>query len=181
MIISCNNGAEKMKNKTTEEKKEASFFPVTSYIQGQIAEIESKGINPLNIYTSANKSDSIWLKVEDFSSAFKEFVIPVIDSNSLVQFFDESNFADQTLDTYTFTYDPKGVLPDSILLQRWDVHIDPATNTVKRIFIVKRTTDNKELQLTWQSGKWCKIVSIITDKSGRQSVEYEQTIKWNFD
>lgn len=180
-IISCNDAAEKTQNKPTEEKKAASFFPVTNYIQGQVAEIESKGINPMKINTSGNKSDSSWLKVEEFNNAFKEFVTPVIDSSSHVQFFNESNFADQSLDTYTFTYAPKGVLPDSILLQRWDVHIDPATNTVKRIFIVKRTPDNKELQLTWQSGKWCKIVSIKTDKSGKQSVEYEQTIKWNFD
>ncbi|HSN60572.1 MAG TPA: hypothetical protein VLR49_06540 [Ferruginibacter sp.] len=180
-IISCNDAVEKKQNKPTEEKKAASFFPVTNYIQGQVAEIESKGINPMKINTSGNKSDSSWLKVEEFNNAFKEFVTPVIDSISHVQFFTESNFADQSLDTYTFTYAPKGVLPDSILLQRWDVHIDPATNTVKRIFIVKRTPDNKELQLTWQSGKWCKIVSIKTDKSGKQSVEYEQTIKWNFD
>jgi hypothetical protein len=180
-LNACNNATKKVENTVIVEKEVASFFPVTNYIKGQIAELKSTGINPIKINTNGNKIDSVWLKVEDFSDAFKEFVQPVIDSNNLIQFFDESNFADQTLDAYTFTYTPKAKLPDSISLLKWDVHISPASNTVKRIFMVKRLPSNKELQLTWQSSKWCKTVCIATDNKGKQFVEYEQTIKWNFD
>ncbi|MBC7867946.1 MAG: hypothetical protein H7X88_10485 [Gloeobacteraceae cyanobacterium ES-bin-316] len=157
-----------------------SFFPVTNYIYGQIEAIKDMGVNPIKIDSTANKLDTTWLKIEDFAESFKEFVNPQIDSLNLVPFFEESKFADQTIDAYTFTYTPSKALPDSILLLKWDVYISPATNTVKRVFIVKRTQTGKELQLTWQSDKWCKIVTIV-NKEEKQFIESEQTIKWNFD
>ncbi len=180
-FVSCNSKTKKNEPAATAEKEEASFFPVTNYIKGQIAEIKNIGITPVSFMSTGKKTDSVWLKTADFDTAFKEFVLPVIDSTNLEQFFSESKFADQTVDAYTFTYSPKANLPDSILLQRWDVYISPSSNTVKRIYIVKKTTEGKELQLTWQSGKWCKTICIAKDKTGKQFVEYEQTIKWSFD
>jgi hypothetical protein len=47
--------------------------------------------------------------------------------------------------------------------------------------MVKRVSEGRELQLTWQGEKYCKTVSINTDKEGRQFAEHEQTIKWSFD
>lgn len=180
IILSCNTKPHKVQNNYSEEKDTAVFFPVTNYIKGQINEIVKKGINPIKILSTEKKADSVWLKVSEFDAAFREFVQPEIDSNNLLTYFTESKFADQTLDTYTFTYAPNGNLPDSISLKRWDVYIDRVTNNVKRIYIVKQNRD-KELQLTWQSGKWCKTVCIANDKSGKQFIEYEETIKWSFD
>ncbi|RYF90752.1 MAG: hypothetical protein EOO03_03000 [Chitinophagaceae bacterium] len=158
-----------------------SFFPVTNYIYGQIEEIKQAGINPIKIDSTQKNTDSTWLKVEELSSAFDAFLTPVIDSINLTKFFTESSFDDKTIGAYTFTYTPLPNLPDSISLQRWDVYVNPVTNTVKRIFMVKKDTDNRELQLTWQSDQWCKIVTITANKDGQESVSSVQTIKWNFD
>jgi hypothetical protein len=180
LIMSCNTEPKKIENTHSLKKDTAVFFPVTNYIKGEINEIIKKGINPIKLLSKGNKVDSVWLKVSEFDTAFHEYIQPMIDSIHLVKFFNESKFADQTLDTYTFTYSPKGNLPDSISLKRWDVYIDRVTNNVKRIYIVKQNQD-KELQLTWQSGKWCKTVCIINDTNGKQLIEYEETIKWSFD
>ena len=64
-------------------------------------------------------------------------------------------------------------------LKHWDVHIDAETDKVKRIYMVKEISPSKTLQLTWQGGKYCKIVSIITDKNGNSSVEREEKIIWD--
>ena len=181
MISSCNTPVEPLANITTDEKEVANFFPVTNYIYGQIEAIKKAGINPIKIDSSINSTDTSWLKVEDFTTAFEEFVKPTIDSSNLIHLFTESKFEDQTIDSYTFTYMARPSLPDSITLQRWDVYISPATNTIKRIFIVKKLSHEKELQLTWQSGQWCKTVVIVTDAQGQQAVSTVQTIKWNFD
>ena len=159
----------------------SDFFPVTSYITGQLVEMRNTGINPLKITTVGNHSDSVWLKVEELESAFADFLSPTIDSTAMCRFFKENKFLDQTLDSYTFTYEPITELPDSLRIRRWDVYINPKNNTVKRIYIEKLNKLNNQLQLTWQSNEWCKIVTLSADKSGKESVEKEELIKWKFE
>jgi len=160
--------------------KKQSFFPVTSYIRGQIFEIKSKGVTPLKYITSKNHTDSAWLKFDQLEEAVKEFLTPEIDSVNLTTLFTEKNFLDQTIAAFTFTYDPTGQLPDSMKLKRWDVYIDPENNKVKRIYMVKEVSKSTSLQLTWQNDKYCKIVSIVTDAAGNSAVEKEEKITWDF-
>ena len=108
-----------------------------------------------------------------------DFLHPEIDTSNLIPFFSEARFLDQTVDAYTFTYEPKGILPDSISLRHWDVYIDPKKNIVRRIYIVKEEHDITR-QLTWQSNKWCKVVTIGNDKDGNQQVMKETLITWDF-
>lgn len=161
------------------EKPEVSFFfPVTNYIQGQIFDIKKNAsVNPLKITSFNNKVDSSWLKMENLDKELTEFLSPKIDSGNFIAFFSEKKFLDQTLDAVTLTYDPIKPLPDSISLQHWDVYIDPASNEVKRIYLLKRS-NGKTIQLTWQSGKWCKQIFIAPDATGIDHVEKEITIKW---
>ena len=166
--------------KPTAETENTSFFPVTDFLKGQISEIKKEGINPLKITRNKNKFDSIWLQMEDLDSEFGIFLSPEIDTANLAGLFMEKKFLDQTIDAFTFTYDPIKELPDSFLLQRWDVYIDPESNTVKRIYMIKKSPDNKTLQLTWQTNKSCRIVRIANDLKGNDYVEREVTIKWDF-
>ena len=181
-VLSCNNA----KNKTVEkvevpaETEQTAFFPVTDYIKGQITEIRNKGINPKKIIRTNNRQDSSWLKTEQLDNEFEMFLSPVIDSSNLSSLFIENKFLDQTIDAFTFTYDPVKPLPDSFLLQRWDVYVDAKKNTVRRIYLLKKTVDHKTLQLTWQSGLWCKLVTIADDTKGNAFVEKEVMIKWDF-
>ncbi|HNU88820.1 MAG TPA: hypothetical protein PKJ94_11035 [Ferruginibacter sp.] len=181
LLGSCSDSSSpEIKKEEKESAKRQSFFPVTSYIRGQIYEIRTTGVNPLRYITSNNHTDSSWLKIEELEEAVKEFLAPVIDSTNLVSLFTEKNFLDQTIAAYTFTYEPTGPLPDTMKLKRWDVHIDAETDKVRRIYMVKEISPSKTLQLTWQGGKYCKIVSIITDNKGVSSVEREEKITWDF-
>ena len=94
--------------------------------------------------------------------------------------FTEKSFLDQTINAVTFTYDATISLPDSMLLKHWDVYIDPQSNNVKRIYLVKEISKSKTLQLTWVSNKWCKITSIITDENGVSKIEKEEKLIWDF-
>jgi hypothetical protein len=183
LLAACNNKAKHTGDVLDKPGEVVSqdFFPVTSFIRGQIVEIRNTGINPLKITTSANHSDSVWLKVQDLENAFADFLSPTIDSAGMWSFFKENKFLDQTLNTYTFTYEPNSILPDSLGIRRWDVYINPKTNSVKRIYIEKINSPNKQLQLTWQSNEWCKIVTFSTDKSANQVLEKEELIKWKFE
>jgi len=187
LLLSCNGGQKNEKNNTagkeekqTGESEQAQFFPVTDFLKGQVAEIKTKGINPIITTIKGKHLDSAWLKVENMDEAFSPFLSPVIDSSDMVGMFTEKKFLDQTINAFTFTYDPLKPLPDSFLLRRWDVYVDPESNTVRRIFMIKKTRDHKTLQLTWQTKESCRIVTIATDAKGNDYVEKEVTIKWDF-
>lgn len=183
LATSCNNPSAVPVNVPQQNKTaiNTEFFPVTNFIKGQILEMGRNGINPLKITSSGNKVDSAWLKIEELNVAFEDFLSPIIESSNLHSFFKENKFLDQTLHTYTFTYEPLTQLPDSIKLQRWDVYINPDNNSVKRIYMEKNITPVKKLLLTWQSNQWCRIVTVTVDASGKELIKKEEEIKWSFE
>ncbi len=185
-MAACSNEApSKTKTAAAEVKavKKERFFPVTDFIKGEIKSIPASGVNPVQVTTGNGKVDSVWLKTEMLTNAMQEFLTPVIDSVNLLDLYTEAKFEDQTLNTYTFTYSPKGVLPDTMQLTNWDVYINPETGTVKTVYLVKKRLENgvpKQLQLTWQTGKSCKIVTIATRANDKMEVEKETIISWDF-
>lgn len=164
----------------TTAAKPPRFFPVTSFLLGDLAAIKQKGINPVKITVMGKKTDSTWLTLEQMPAEVADFLQPLIDSTNLIRFYKETSFQDQTINTFTFTYEPLGPLPDSLNLQRWDVYVDADNQTVKRIYMVKQVTADgqpKTLQLTWEAGRRCKMVTLTPQNS---TVEKEVTISWDF-
>lgn len=157
----------------------ANFFPVTSFLKGQILEIKSIGITPVKKITVRGHTDSAFVKAEELETVFADFLSPVIDTANLKGTFTQKKFLDQTLNAFTFTYDPAERKTDSFAFRHWDVYIDPETNKVTRIYMIKKAGPAKELQLTWQCGKWCKIVTV--NISGNGSVEKEEKISWTYE
>ena len=185
VLLSCTNSSNSKAQKDEKgadslQAKAESFFPVTSYIKGELYNFRKDGINPIKHTTIKGHTDSVWLKIEEVEGAVKEFLSPEIDSLNLVSLFSEKSFLDQSIGSVTFTYDPDAALPDSMTLKHWDVYIEPESGRVKRIYMVKEISKNKTLQLTWQSRKWSRITSIITDQNGVSSVEKEEKITWDF-
>jgi hypothetical protein len=181
LLYSCtNNSSETKTTAVSTEQEKPSFFPVTAYLKGQIHEIKEKGLTPIKYTTINNRTDSVMVKLDSLNVLCKEFLQPEIDSTSLINFFSESKFLDQTIDAFTFTYDAKKNIPDSIQLIHWDVYVEPETSKVRRVYITKKNGSNKILQLTWQSNQWFKIVTIVSNKDGTSTVEKEEKISWDY-
>jgi len=177
-----NNNTEKItpQNTTAAAEEKPNFIRVTSFIKGQLVAIREKLLTPIKYITINDHTDSSFLKFEDLDNELKEFVQPVIDSANLSPLFKETKFLDQTINSITFTYDPKGILPDSMPLRHWDVYVDPETGNITRVYIVKKTNSNKTLQLTWETGKSCKTTTLINNADGSLSVEKEEKISWDY-
>ena len=181
ILSSCNNNkreATAVLNKPAEEA--AAFFPVTAYIKGQVHEIKEKGLTPLKFTTINGHTDSVLIKISQLDSLIKEFLHPEIDTANMLAYFSQSKFLDQSVNAYTFTYEPKVKLPDSVVLKHWDVYIDPEINKVKRVYLVKQVNKNTTLQLTWQSNEWCKTTTIISGSDGVEKIEKEEKISWDY-
>jgi hypothetical protein len=180
LLFSCSGDSKEIAaKKEGTDKAPQNFFPLTDFIKGEIKTIAGKGVNPLKVTTIANRNDSAWLKLEALDSVLTEFTTPTIDSSNLISLFTETKFEDQTLNTYTFTYDPSGKLPDTMHLRHWDIYVDPETGTVKKVYMVKKS-GNITLQLTWQTGKWCKITTLSEKPDGSNGVDKQETILWDF-
>ena len=165
-------------NKVNTDTEKKSYFPVTSFLKGEIISIKQSGINPIKIIYKNGIPDTTWLKLEDLEREFSPFLNPVIDSNNLISWFKENAFFDQTLGTYTFMYEPYTSLPDSMTLRRYDVYLNAETNKVKRIYIEKEQGQSMQ-QLTWLAGKWARIL-MLTSKNNKEIQQEEINIIWNF-
>lgn len=165
-----------VKNKAADT---TNIFPVTSFLKAQLKEIDSLPVTPLKAVSENGKTDSTWLKREDIRKNATPFLTPLIDSATMISFFSEKSFLDQTINAFTFSYDPKVKLPDSINLTHWDVYMNSQTNKIERIYLVKENADTTK-QLTWVVNKWYSIRTIIQEPGKEAKIKEEKMI-WDFD
>jgi hypothetical protein len=154
--------------------EESTFFPVTEFILGELAQIDSLPVTPLKIISVDGKEDSI----------AQPFLYPKIDTANMKDLFAEKSFLDQTINAFTFSYDPISTLPDTMQLRRWDVYVDATKNKVKRVYIVKVVNEKSSatkqtIQLTWIAGHWCKITTIAEQENNPPKIKEEKMI-WDF-
>lgn len=165
------------------EVKKDSFFPVTSFIKGQLLILDSLPVTPLHTIAINNKIDSIWIKKNQLISLLSPFISQEIKETNLINFFKETSFNDQTLNAVTFTYDPLKALPDSISLRHWDVYIDPESGKITKIYMVKQLKEKDSLitqQQTWKTGKWAMIVTLLNKPDGNIQLVKKDTFIWDF-
>lgn len=156
------------------------FFPVTTFLEGQIVDIKNDGLNPVRIIKKPDgRHDSTWLPVETLPGEFAEFMKPRIDSVSMVPWFTEKTFMDETIGLVTMTYERKPACPDTLDLKEWTVYIDPETDKVSRIYILKQRGDSI-FQLTWMAGKYSKMRVLDDKKSGEAAIIKDITVNWSF-
>ncbi len=186
LFFACNEPKEKVETVPSPglaaDTIKRAFIPVTEFIRGQLKEISELQLTPLHVIARGDKKDSTWIKNTDIRNYAQPFLEPEIDSLHMGAFFNESSFLDQTLNAVTFTYSPKIALPDSIKLNRWDVFINPETNEIQRVYMVKslkQMDKHVTQQLTWKSGYYLKIIQ-ITESPGKASTIKEEQVIWNF-
>jgi hypothetical protein len=182
ILNGCFNNSDKM-NATEKKTTVDSFFPVTSYLKGQIIILDSLPITPLQITTIKGKSDSVWIPKNDMKKLLDPFLSATINETNLVEFFTETKFNDQTLNAITFTYDPSRIIPDSISLRHWDIYINPETGIVEKVYIVKNSKEGKNnftQQLTWKSNEMAKITTILNKEDGNKELLKEVVYTWKF-
>jgi hypothetical protein len=174
-------------NEPTEKKssleKSKVFFPITDIIKGDLFELGKAPITPLKIVSQHDKKDSTWEKREDIRTFAAPFLSPILDSVILSKFFIEKSFLDKTINAFTIVYEPKENVPDTIPWRHCNIYIDPKTDKVQKIYLVKEELQNGQLiilQLSWEMNKSCSIRTIHPQSNSANQVIEEKMI-WNFD
>ena len=189
LFFSCNTSTTSnvapgnISNTAVEQMKKDSFFPVTSFIKGQLLTLDSLQVTPLHTTTVNGKTDSSWIKKNELACLLKDFISPEIKETNLTSYFKETSFQDQTINAITFTYDPSAVLPDSVSLRHWDVYIEPETGKVTKVYLVKQVKEKDRSitqQLTWKTDKWASINTLLDAPNGNSSLIKTEKFTWNF-
>ncbi|HMO61394.1 MAG TPA: hypothetical protein PKC39_00435 [Ferruginibacter sp.] len=189
-LSNCSNNSKEntaaQNNEITEEDSTAvNFFPVTAFLKGQMAELDSLPITFLYTRSQNNSIDSAWVKRDTIHKILQPFADINITEHNLTHLFTASKFNDQSVEAITFTHTPKGLLPDSIKLRNWSLYISPETGKIIKLYLLLQYNNNKETvtqQLTWQTGKWAKITTLqhTADNKNSKLVKEEKLI-WDFD
>lgn len=163
-------------------KKKESYFPVLSYIKSQVAHVDTSLYKIVQVKTINGRSDTVFLRREDFKHAAKDFLtLPDIASSKWQDDYQESQLYDQDLKSVVLNYTPKNNEGE---IRRQDVIISPNSqqgDEVKTIYIERRMQDgNDEVQkkMTWEVNKRFKITSISQEKNGTEKIEIAEVI-WN--
>lgn len=179
---STNNKAPAIATVVNETKKD-SFFPITSFLKGQMITLDSLPVNPLHTITINHKTDSLWLKKKQLVPLLNGFLFPEIKETNLIKYFKETSFNDQTLNAITFTYDPVSLLPDSLTLRHWDIYIDPESGEILKVYLVKKLKEKENIitqQLTWKTNKSASITTLLNKPNGDAQLLKEEKFIWNF-
>src|SRR6476620_8335443 len=122
--------------KQKEEKKtDADYFPATSYINSQIAHVDTSVFSIIKIVERDSLFDTVYLKREDFKKEAADFLaLPDISSEKLRTKYSESKQFDEALQKITFAYTP---LDNEQPIQQEVVVVkpDPNIDKVETIFI----------------------------------------------
>jgi hypothetical protein len=182
IVASCNSDEKTVSTESQVKEDTVSIFPVTDFLKGQLRELDSMPVTVLKTVTRDGKTDSTWQGRASIRVFASPFLAQVIDSASVSSYFSAKSFLDQTITAFTLTYDSNTNLPDSITLHHWSVYIDPQTNQVQRIYLVKENAKDNEgitTQLTWKVNEWCSIRT-ITEKPGSNPDIREEKLTWDF-
>lgn len=163
----------------TETSDSLTFFPVNTYLQGQLSMVDSLSPTIYKISITGSTRDSTSITKQQFRQLAQPFFEYDISSKQLHRFYKESVFADQTTQSVTFNYT---AMIDTLPLRSIDVLMDSTGTQLKNIFISKEKS-NSDSSVTEKIG-WKNNESFFINRSiqkGNNTATMQRTIVvWRF-
>jgi len=173
-VLSC-----KQKEKDTREK----FFPVLSFIQSQVADIDTSlhSIYKL-VYVDSLRTDTFYIHRENFREEAKDFLsVPDISVSKYRDRYAEEKLFDETMNRVLITYTP--LKPEKEEIQRQEVLIkpDPSGDRVTNI-IINLGTNTKDSavqkRLLWKVDESFRVTT-IKQLAGQPETTSTIKVVWN--
>lgn len=168
-------------SKPKEEASDAEpYFPIKSYIESQIAHVDTSLYTIQRIETQNNQSDTTVIRREDFKEQAKDFLeIPDLTKNKWKDDFREEKRFDEDLQSAIISYWPK---EEDAEVRRQEVIIKPNAaegDQVKTIFIDRAFEDGSstvQQRLLWEVNKWFRITTITQKPNQPEQIKTVQVI-----
>jgi len=161
------------------------FFPVLSFLQGQVADIDTSlhRIYKL-VYVDSLRIDTVYIHRENFREEAKDFMsIPDLSQSKYQDRYTEEKISDEMMNRVLLIYTP--VSPDKEEIQRQEVLIkpDPAGDKVTNIIIhsVVNTKDSAvQKRLLWKMDQSFQVTT-IKQLAGQPETTSTIKVVWNED
>jgi hypothetical protein len=173
-VIGCNN-------KKNEDENNSGYFPVLSFIESQVAHVDTSLYAIIKVVKTGESSDTQYLKRENFKKVAHHFLnIPDITKGKLADKYVELKMYDESLAQVILNYTPKNADAE---IQRQEVLIkpNPMRDVVTTIYIdqLQKFKDSTVLKkMLWRVNKRFKVVSIIQKENQPEKIITEEVI-WN--
>lgn len=161
---------------------DGAYFPVVSYLKGQVAFIDSSLYTLIQVNKTGSGADTVYLRPEDFKSVSKPFTsLPDITNGKLKEKYTESRLYDETLDRFIITYTPKD-LDEELEILRQDVVITPNTgdgDKVESIYIERQQSGGDstvQQKMSWEVAKGFTIRSIIQKEAAPEKLQNTEVL-----
>jgi hypothetical protein len=172
LFLSCNSS----KNK----QKKPEYIDVASYLKGQLGYLDTVPFAfEKTTLNDSVFSDTVFINKEQVKNIVQPFLTEELEKKNFQNFYKETLFADASINTITFTYEPE--IKKELNLQRIDVYVNPETQQIAKLFLVRRneTKDSTLIQqLMWKHNKSCQLTTIIY-KTDKQEHVVTEKINWN--
>jgi hypothetical protein len=176
LCFSCKNEDDK----TTDESK---FFPVLSFLQGQVKKIDTSLYRIVKVETIDTTTSTSYIRREDFRKYAEPFLeIPDITANKWQEDYKETKMFDEAMNKIILTYttaEPKNEV------RREDVVLDPTNaegNSEVTTIIINTVRDFKdssiEKNMVWYVDKRFTIVTKV-QKAGHPEKVKQVEVIWN--
>jgi hypothetical protein len=176
VLIGC-----KGKNKKTDVPAE-QFFPVTDYIKGELAKLDTSLATFYKIETVDGVSDTVPIRNTDVKRYARDFAtLPDISSNELKNDYQITHEYDDMLNAFVFMFTTNEDHP----VKREDVVLDPAPNAqgkndIQSIFVELWQNNSDTLvrkNMLWEAGKNFQVTT-VSEAGGNQHTKKLQVV-WN--
>ena len=171
-------------NQKKEEDKSESFFPVLSFLQSQVADIDTSlyAIKKI-IYIDSLHSDTSWVKREEFRELAKDFLtIPDIASKKYKKLYAEEKLYDESMNRVILSYKP--IRPDNAEIQKQEILITPDVAVGDKVssIIIDQVVSNKDgsvqKKMLWRVDQSFQVTT-ISQKPGESENISTLKVTWN--
>ena len=168
-------------NKKKEKKDTSRFFPVLSYLQSQVRQLDTSMFRITKVETSGGRSDTAIIHRNEVRKYAQDFLnIPDIKNPEFGSDYRESNIYDSLLGLAVLSYLAED---EDLEVTRQEVQIVPTfggNDKVKTIYIEKSLQDGKavvEKKMVWEVGKYFNVRTITQKKNEPEQI-HDVKIIW---
>jgi viroplasmin and RNaseH domain-containing protein len=161
----------------------ADIFPVSDYLKGQIASMDTSLASYFKIEMADGVSDTTSIKNSEVRHYANDFLtLPDITSKELKDDYEVTHLYDEELDAFAFTFTTKEDHP----VKSEHVILDPQQNAegkndIKSIFVnLWQTKGDSSIRknMLWDAGKSFQITT-TTDVAGKNEKTKKLKVIWN--
>lgn len=171
------------RDRNEQDNTDQQFFPVLSFLKGQVRNIDTSLYRIVKIETIDSRSATSYIKREEFGNCAKDFLeLPDISSGKWKDDYKETRMFDDALNnvilTYTTTDEDNEVRREDVMLEPTNAEGNSEVKTIIIKQIKSRGDSTVEKDMVWYVNKRFTVITKIQKADQPEKIKKLEVI-WN--